>query len=185
MVLISSINDYTVRFVVKVLSYKMLCKMQPTQCTAGMVALDEFCAEGVQIDQSQFLLNELLEDTSKSQEDGKNLHYAWLLILISFIIWFDPPNYQTVDLLVRCRGDRQKNLWFTKNSKNKQRDNNIVFFIHGESLRNRVQKQIRLADDTVKRFRQIIKFWINPHYVMIPSRQDPQCQQLATKFLLN
>ena len=55
--LISSINDYTIHFVAKVLSCKMLCKLQPNQCTMGAVVLAEFCMEGVQINWLQFLLN--------------------------------------------------------------------------------------------------------------------------------
>ena len=53
--LISSINDYTIRFVAKVLSCKMLHKMRPTQCTAGTVALAELCAKGVQINWCEVL----------------------------------------------------------------------------------------------------------------------------------
>ena len=49
MVLISSINDYTIRFAVKVLSCKMLRKLQLNQCTVGAVALAELCIEGFQI----------------------------------------------------------------------------------------------------------------------------------------
>ena len=47
--LISSINDYIIHFVAKVLAYKILRKMRPTQCTMGTVVLDELYAEGVQI----------------------------------------------------------------------------------------------------------------------------------------
>ena len=64
--LISSINDYTIHFVAKVLSCKMLCKLRPNQCNMGVVVIAELYMEGVQINWSQFLLNELLEDISLS-----------------------------------------------------------------------------------------------------------------------
>ena len=84
--LISSINDYTVHFSMKVLACKMLHKMRPNQCTMGAVALVELCAEGVHINWSQLLLNKLLEDTSMSQENDKTFRYSWLLVLILFVV---------------------------------------------------------------------------------------------------
>ena len=50
--LISSINEFTIRFAVKVLYCKMLHKMRLTQCTVGTVALAEICVKGVQINWS-------------------------------------------------------------------------------------------------------------------------------------
>ena len=78
--LISSISDPTICFAAKLLSCKMLSTSIPNQCTMGGVALTELCAEGVQINWSQFLLNELLQDANTSQEEGSPFHYAWLLI---------------------------------------------------------------------------------------------------------
>ena len=64
------------------------------------------CAEGVQINLSQFLLNKLLQDAASPQEEGTPFHYAWLLILISFTVWSDPVDYQLVDFPVIYRGER-------------------------------------------------------------------------------
>ena len=50
--LISSVNDYIVRFDVKVLSCKMLCKIRPTQLPAGGVVVAKLCVEGVHINWS-------------------------------------------------------------------------------------------------------------------------------------
>ena len=56
------------------------------------------------------MLNELLEDVVESQEKGNAFDYSWLIILISFVAWVEPPNYQVVDLLVRCTGARYHNV---------------------------------------------------------------------------
>ena len=64
------------------------------------------CAEGVQINLSQFLLNDFLQDATSTQEERTPFHYAWLLILISFTVWFEPVDYQPFDLHVTCRGER-------------------------------------------------------------------------------
>ena len=45
--IISSINDYTIRFVTKVLSCKILCKLRLNQCTMGAVALAKLCVNRV------------------------------------------------------------------------------------------------------------------------------------------
>ena len=57
----------------------------------GVVSLAELCAEGVHINWSQFLVNELLQDAATSEEEGRPFHYVWLLILISFVVWSNPP----------------------------------------------------------------------------------------------
>ena len=73
---ISSINDRNVRFAAKVLARKWLCKVWSTKCIVGVVALAELCAKGVQINWSQFLLNELLADAVESQEKDNAFHYS-------------------------------------------------------------------------------------------------------------
>ena len=60
----------------------------------------ELCAEGVQMNLLHYLLNELLVDVEESQEKGTTFHYSWLLILISFVAWSEPTNYQGVDIPV-------------------------------------------------------------------------------------
>ena len=62
--------------------------------------LVRLCAEGVQINWSQFLLNESIQDAASTLEEDNPFHYAWLLILISFTIWFEPADYQPFDLHV-------------------------------------------------------------------------------------
>ena len=113
--LIAPITDNTMRFSTKTLSCKLLCKMRPTECTVGTVELAELYAEGVLINWSQFLLNELLEDATQAQEESKTkFHYSWLLILIYFIVWFDPSEYQPLDVPVLYQGMKYQNLWFDK-----------------------------------------------------------------------
>ena len=75
--LISLITDNIVRFAAKVLSCKLLRNMQPTKYTTETVEVVELYAKGVQINWSQYMLNELLDDASQVQEDSKALfHYS-------------------------------------------------------------------------------------------------------------
>ena len=71
----------------------MLCASHPNQCTIGAVMLAALCAKAVQINWSQFLLNDLLQDAASSQEEVTAFHYSWLFILISFIISFELADY--------------------------------------------------------------------------------------------
>ena len=98
-----------------VLTHKILRDSRPMQRTVGIVILVALCAEGVQINLSQLFLSEILQDVASAQEEGTPFHYAWLIILISFIIWYETTDYQQVDLLVQCRGARYQNLWFSPN----------------------------------------------------------------------
>ena len=107
-----------------------------------------------------------------SHEEGKDFHHAWLLILISFFVWYDQPNYQLVYIIIHCKGEKYQNIWFTLD-KNRKIDTNIDFFMHKEALMDQVRKQTRLEDDTIKWFRQIIKIQIKLQYVMTQTRHDP------------
>ena len=129
---IASINDHTIWFAAKVLDKKLVRKMRTNQCTTRTIVVVELCAASVQLNWSQYLLNELLEDVKKVQAKGSAFHYSWLLILISFVVWAEPTNYQGVDVLVLCRGIRYQNLWFDKELSQRQKDNNIEFFLQGE-----------------------------------------------------
>ena len=71
-----------------------------------MIAVENLCVAGVQLNWSHYLLNELLAYAEESHEKGSAFHYSWLLILISFVAWEEPTNYQGVDVPVVCRGAR-------------------------------------------------------------------------------
>ena len=74
-------------------------------------------------------MNELLEDAEQVQEESKTkFHYFWLLIFISFIVWSDAPDYQSLDDPVLCQGANYQNLWEDKDDKIQQKHNNIEFF---------------------------------------------------------
>ena len=67
----------------KVISRKLLRKMQPNQCTIGTIATTEQCVAGMETNWSTYLLNELLAHAINPQEKGSRFTYSWLLILAS------------------------------------------------------------------------------------------------------
>ena len=114
--------------------------------------LDALSAKGVQINWSQFFLNELLQDASLAQEEGTAFHYSWLLILISFTVWSEPTDYQPIDLPITRRGARYQNLWFSPD-KSQKTNSNSYFYVHIESLKTLVKHQVRLSATTISKFR--------------------------------
>ena len=81
--LLSSIDDSVVRVAEKILLSKVLRNMRPTECTTTIVELEKKCVQGVNINWSQFLLNELMENTHDMKEHPMmKFHLSWLLILI-------------------------------------------------------------------------------------------------------
>ena len=98
--------------------------------------LIDLCALGGKFNWSWYLLNALVDDVMQAQhKEGHKFHYSWLLILISFTMWDNPPNYLHMDVPLSFLGARYQNLYEDKVDNNHQKDNNIAFFMHVEALR--------------------------------------------------
>ena len=94
--------------------------MRPTECTTATVKLAEKCAQGVHINWSQFLLNELMDDARKLKEQSMTkFHFSWILILISFVVWALPLDYQSMDIPVELLIMPYQNIWNHKDNKRK------------------------------------------------------------------
>ena len=76
----------------------------------------------------------MLVYAEEEQEKGRTFHYSWLLILILFVACKKPTNYQGVDVPMVCRCTHYHNIWFEKDLKQKQQDNNVEFFLHGDCV---------------------------------------------------
>ena len=68
--------------------------------------MDELSIVRVQLNWSQYLLNELLVNAEEALDKGSTFHYPWLFILILFVAWEEPINYQGVDVPIISRGYR-------------------------------------------------------------------------------
>ena len=62
------------------------------QCNSRVVACAQQCAEGVQMNWSLFLLNQLTEDAVVAQAGERSFSYSWLLILIALVAWMEPED---------------------------------------------------------------------------------------------
>jgi hypothetical protein len=66
---------------------KLVHKNRPTQVIRFVVNLARKCAEGLQMNWAQYLVNQLELDCREAQDQGYEFHFSWLLILINFITW--------------------------------------------------------------------------------------------------
>ena len=133
--LISSIDDIVVRAATKILCSKVLHKKRPTECTTTTIEIAEQCAQGVHINWSQFLMNELMDNVVDVHEHlAMKFHYLWLLILISFATQTPLIDYQTMEIPMDFLGVQFQNLWDHKDNKRKA-DTKLAFFLQGETLR--------------------------------------------------
>ena len=109
----------------------MLHKMRPNQCSVATMDLVDLCVLGAVFNWFRYLLNELIDDVTHAHHKASyKFHYSWLLILISFTMWGNPPDYVQMDVLLPCLGARYQNMWEDKVDNDHQKDSNIAFFFH-------------------------------------------------------
>jgi hypothetical protein len=71
---------------------KLLCNNKPTEVSGFVVDLVGKCVEGVQMNWSKYLVDQLELDCREVQDQGYDFHFSWLLILITFIAWEMPED---------------------------------------------------------------------------------------------
>ena len=85
------------------------------ECSAGVIEIADLCARGQKFNWSWYLLKSLLEDVMlEQQKEGHKFYYSWLLILISFTVWVDPPDYVHMNVVVSYLGEKYQSLWEDK-----------------------------------------------------------------------
>lgn len=91
---INSIKDKVLHISTQLLVGKVLRKCHEDEVPAPLVALVEQCMKEVQFNWAEFLYEEFLANCKEAQEQGKTLHYAWLLLCILFMTWELPEDIQ-------------------------------------------------------------------------------------------
>ena len=68
----------------------------------------EKCAQGVQMNWSLLLMNQLMDDALTVQEGQRPFAYSWMIILIALVAWMQMDDYQgmDVDTINICKGAR-------------------------------------------------------------------------------
>jgi hypothetical protein len=84
---VASIQSGTVCLAYQLITGKLVHKNWRTQVIGFVVDLTGKCAEGLHMNWSKYLVNQLEIDYKEVQDQGYEFHFIWLLILIMFITW--------------------------------------------------------------------------------------------------
>jgi hypothetical protein len=109
----------------------------------------------------KYLVNQLELDSREAQDQGYELHFSWLLILISVITWELPegvtfPNIEPFELLVV----KFNTLWYSIDM-NKQWQSNFFFHTYYNQLKRAIQSEPCMTLKTLHRFRPLMKFSVD------------------------
>jgi hypothetical protein len=132
---VASIQNGVVRLACQLITGKLVRKNRPTQVPGFVVDLVGKCAEGLQMNWAQYLVNHLELDCREAQYQGYEFHFSWLLILIAFIAWemsegATLPNTEPFEPLVT----KFSTLWYS-NDMNKKWKSNVVFHTYYNQLK--------------------------------------------------
>jgi hypothetical protein len=181
---VASIQSGTVHLSCQLIAGKLVHKNRPTQVTRFMVDLAGKCAEGLQMNWAQYLVNQLEIDCREAQDQGYDFHFSWLLILITFIAWELPegatfPDIEPFEPLAA----KFCTLWYSSDMR-KQWQCNVVFHAYYNQLKIAIQSTPRITPNTLYRFRPLMKFSVDHHFTYITTRADEHKQQLQSYYKL-
>ena len=95
---VASIQSGTVHLTCHFIEMKLVRKNWPTQVTNFVVDLTGKCAEGLEMNWVNYLVNLLELNYREAQDQGYEFHFSWLLILIAFIAWEMPKGMTFLDI---------------------------------------------------------------------------------------
>jgi hypothetical protein len=97
---------------------KIVRKNKPTQVTWFIVDLARKCVEGLQMNWAKYLVNHLELDCCEAQDQGYELHFSWLLILITFTAWdmLKGPSFPDIEPFVPLAA-KFTTLWYSNDMK--------------------------------------------------------------------
>jgi hypothetical protein len=132
----------------------------------------------------KYLVNQLELDCREAQDQGYKFHFSWLLILIAFIAWEMPegatfPDIEPFEPLAA----KFSTLWYSSDM-NKQWQSNVVFHTYYNQLKVAIQSAPRITPNTLHRFRPLMKFSADHHFIYITARADEHKQQLQSYYKL-
>jgi hypothetical protein len=115
----------------------------------------------------QYLINQLELDCRGAEDQGYEFHFSWLLILISFIAW-ELPEGATFPEIKPFKPLARKfcTLWYS-NDMNKQWKSNVFFHTYFNQLKTAIQSTPRITPNTLHRFRPLMNFSADHHFIYI------------------
>jgi hypothetical protein len=179
---VASIESGSVRLTYQLIARKLVCKNRPTQVSAFVVDLTGKCTEGLQMNWAKYLVNQLEIDCREAQDQGHEFHFSWLLILIAFVAWELPEGATFPDLdPFEPLAAKFSTLWYS-NDMNKQWQYNVIFHTYYSQLKVTIQSEPRMTPNNLHRFRPLMKFNVDRHFIYIIARADEHKEQLQSYY---
>jgi hypothetical protein len=118
------------------------------------------------------------------QDQGYEFHFSWILILIAFIAWEMPegatfPDIEPFEPLAA----NFSTLWYSSDM-NKQWQSNVIFHTYYNQLKLAIESEPCIMPNTLHKFRPLIKFTADHHFIYITVRADEHKQQLQSYYKL-
>jgi hypothetical protein len=136
---VASIQSGAVCLACQLITGKLVHKKKPTQVTGFVVDLTGKCAEGLQMNLTQYLVNQLELECRGVQDQGYEFQFCWFLILIAFIAWELPEGATFLEIEpFEPLAVKFYTLWYS-NDMNKKWQSNVVFHTYFNQLKNAIQ----------------------------------------------
>jgi hypothetical protein len=132
----------------------------------------------------QYFVNQLELDCQESHDQEYEFHFSWLLILIAFIAWEMPEGVTFPDIEpFESLAVKFNTLWYS-NDMNKKWHSNVMFHSYYNQLKVAIQSTPRITPNTLYRFRPLMKFSADKHFLYITAHADENKQQLQSYYRL-
>jgi hypothetical protein len=130
----------------------------------------------------KYLVNQLELDCREAQDQGYGFHFSWLLILIAFFAWEMPEGATFPDIdLFELLFVKFATLWYSSDM-NKQWQSNDVFHTYYLQLKRAIKVEPHMTPNTLQRFRPLMKFSVDRHFIYITSRADEHKEKLQSYY---
>jgi hypothetical protein len=132
----------------------------------------------------KYLVNQLELDCREAQDQGYEFHFSWLLVLIAFSTWemLEGVTFPDIELFEPL-AVKFATLWYSTNMK-KQWQSNTVFNTYYLHLKRAIEAEPHMTSDTLQRFRPLMKFNVDQHFIYIIVRTNEHQEKLQSYYKL-
>jgi hypothetical protein len=181
---VASIQNGAVCLACQLIAGKLVRKNRPTQVTGFIVDLAGKCVEGLQMNWVKYLVNQLELDCREAQDQGYEFHFSWLLILIVFTSWEMLEGATFLDIEpFEPLAAKFTTLWYSSDM-GKQWQSNAVFHMYYLQLKRDIRVVPRMTPNTLHRFRPLMKFHADRHFIYITACTDEHKEELQSYYKL-
>ena len=125
-------------------------KVRPKEVIGSVFRLAIDVTKGKNFNWSLFLLNIFLQDCSQGQDDeNHSFHFLWMLILIAFMAWREPPNTYFPQTEPGARRASKYSSLSESNNQIKKKNNAIVFHEYYNMLVEAIEATPRIATEVI------------------------------------